>query len=51
MVNTTDFEKRFFLYKTEGKNMLIQIYCVNNSVNYQAYYKNLNFLKSRINNA
>ena len=33
MLSTTDFEKLPFLYKTEGKNMSIQTFCVNNGVN------------------
>ena len=28
MENTTDFEKLLFLYKTEGKNMSIEFFCV-----------------------
>jgi hypothetical protein len=33
MLSTTVFEKRFFLHKTEGKNVSIQTFCVNNGVN------------------
>ncbi|GAA6530474.1 hypothetical protein LPYR103PRE_24470 [Segatella asaccharophila] len=39
MLSTTDFEKLLFLYKTEGKNMSIQTFCVNSGVNYRAFDK------------
>ncbi len=39
MLSTTDFVKLLFLYKTEGKNMSIQTFCVNNGVNYRAFGK------------
>ena len=39
MLSTTDFEKLLFLYKTEGKNMSIQTFCINSGVNYRAFDK------------
>ncbi|MCO6026538.1 hypothetical protein NG821_11955 [Prevotella cerevisiae] len=36
---TTDLEKLLFLYKTEGKNMSIQTFCVNSGLNYRAFDK------------
>ena len=39
MESTTDFEKLLFLYKTEGKNMSIESFCINNGVNYRAFDK------------
>lgn len=39
MESTTDFEKLLFLYKTEGKNMSIESFCVNNGVNYRSFDK------------
>jgi hypothetical protein len=39
MLSKTDFEKLLFLYKTEGKNMSIQTFCVNSGLNYRAFDK------------
>lgn len=39
MESTTDFEKLLFLYKTEGRNITIESFCVSNGVNYQAFDK------------
>nr|WP_293423000.1 hypothetical protein [Prevotella sp.] len=33
MLSTTDFEKLFFLYKTEGKSMSIRTFYVNKGIN------------------
>ncbi len=37
MESTTDFEKLLFLYKTEGKHMSIETFCVHNGINYKAF--------------
>lgn len=37
MESTTDFEKLLFLYKTEGRNMTIESFCINNGVNYRTF--------------
>jgi len=37
MESTTDFEKLLFLYKTEGHNMTIESFCMNNGVNYRSF--------------
>ena len=39
MESTTDFEKLLFLYKTEGRNMTIESFCISNGVNYRAFDK------------
>jgi|WetSurMetagenome_2_1015567.scaffolds.fasta_scaffold1145787_1 hypothetical protein len=39
MESTTDFEKLLFLYKTEGKNMSIESFCINNGINYRSFDK------------
>lgn len=39
MLSTADFDKRLFLYKTEGKNMSIQTFCVDSWGNYGAFGK------------
>ena len=39
MESTTDFEKLLFLYKTEGKNMSIESFCVHNGVSYRSFDK------------
>ncbi|WP_278372239.1 hypothetical protein [Segatella bryantii] len=39
MESTEEFEKLLFLYKTEGKNMSIETFCVHNGINYRAFDK------------
>ena len=39
MESITDFEKLLFLYKTEGRNMTMESFCMNNGVNYGAFDK------------
>lgn len=39
MESTTDFEKQLFLYKTEGRNITIESFCVSNGVIYRAFDK------------
>ena len=35
MEKTSDFEKLLFLYKTEGKGISLEQYCINNRINYR----------------
>ena len=37
MESTTYFEKLLFLYNTEGRNMIIASFCMNNGVNYGTF--------------
>jgi len=39
MESTEEFEKLLFLYKTEGKNMSIETFCIHNGINYRAFDK------------
>ena len=48
MESTTDFEKLLFLYKTEGKNMSIESFCINNGVNYRAFDKWYRYIHKNI---
>jgi hypothetical protein len=37
MERTSDFEKLLFLYKTEDKDFSIELYCINNEINYRVF--------------
>ena len=39
MLSTTDFEKLLFLYKTEGKGISLEQFCINNGVIYRVFDK------------
>jgi len=39
MERTSDFEKLLFLYKTEGKGISLEQFCINNGINYRAFNK------------
>ena len=39
MERTSDFEKLLFLYKTEGKGISLEQFCINNGVNYRVFDK------------
>ena len=43
MERTSDFEQPLFLYKTEGKGISLEQFCINNGINYRAldrWYRN-----------
>ena len=37
MERTSDFEKRLFLYKTDGKGISLEQFCINNGINYRVF--------------
>ena len=37
MERTSDFEQLLFLYKTEGKGISLEQFCINNGINYRAF--------------
>ena len=37
MERTSDFEQLLFLYKTEGKGIILEQCCFNNGINYRAF--------------
>ena len=37
MERTSDFEQPLFLYKTEGKGISLEQFCINNGINYRAF--------------
>ena len=37
MERTSDFEQLLFLYKTEGKGISLEQFCINNGINYHVF--------------